>query len=104
MSFFHELNFPAERLSDFIERSIIEGVGISPERSLIYDDLDDDDFTVDPSCDIRTDRFDLAERLQHDVSSRAAQSVITPDVSSGFEVIMEPPAEPSHGVQAGEVP
>lgn len=102
--FYHELNFPAERLADFIARSVEEGVGITPERSLMYDEDDDNDFTVDPSCDIRTDRFDLAEHLQASVSSRSAQSIVTPDVPTVPEVIMEPSAEPSHGAQADEVP
>lgn len=57
---------PSEMLGDRLLRYQLEGVGPEAEIELSYDDLDDDDFTVDPSCDLRTDPSSEAEYAQNE--------------------------------------
>lgn len=101
---FHELR-PGELLCDKIARDLSQGVSPSADSVPSYDDLDDDDFTVDPYSDIRTDPFELVEHMQYTDSLKAASSLISPDFSSSSsdgEVIMEPSVEPSHGAQTDD--
>lgn len=71
-----------EPLSHTIARALEEGTGVSAEVTQIYDEPDTDE--VDPACDIRTDRFAVAEhaiyqRTAAAVMSDQAQRVATPE-------------------------
>lgn len=65
--------YPAERLCDRIWRDILNGVGAVLDQPVSYDD-DDSDF-VDPACNIKTDRFALAEELALTMERRAASAI-----------------------------
>lgn len=59
--------YPGERLCDVILRSRLENVSLDASAPLLFDDDGVDD--VDPSSDIRTDRFALAETAEHQRSA-----------------------------------
>lgn len=61
--------YPGEMLSDMIERALMNGVAPEMGAPLAYDE--DDAEGVDPSSDIRTYLFDIAENA---VEQRAAAS------------------------------
>lgn len=59
-----------------IARQLLQGVAPEVGAQVMYDeDLDSDDFTVDPQCDPRTDSFAYVEELGNTRSAiLAAQS------------------------------
>lgn len=76
---------PGVYLCDVIARSIENGVPLEASAPVTYDD--DESFVVDPSADIRSDRFAIAEKAQADFERAAARrmtdaaSSVTPEAA-----------------------
>lgn len=70
---------PGELLSDLIFRTIETGVGFAESNALSYDETDDG--VIDPSSDIRTDPFAVAEdaRNSFDVRRLMTEQAVVSD-------------------------
>lgn len=64
--------YPGELLSDTIARAMDNGVSPEMGAPVIYDE--DEEYGIDPDCDIRTDRFLIAEMAEHQRSAAEAMS------------------------------
>ncbi|QCS36901.1 hypothetical protein [Tortoise microvirus 22] len=87
--------YAGERLCDSLSRARLNGAPIDSSSSPFYDsDQADDDFSVDPITDIRTDRFALAESMlsEHPRSvaeqmTRSADGSSLPDSESSSVIV-----------------
>lgn len=80
--------YPSELLSDLIQRALDQGVSPEVTVSLMYDDADSLD--IDPDCDIRTDRFAIAEASERQRSAAKAMS----DAAAAATVVDPSPIPP----------
>lgn len=89
VSCFPSLDFPlyeGEMLKVTLARALMNGAPIDSSSEVFYDDEDDvdsDDFSVDPVTDIRTDRFAVAEHSLYD-SPRSTASHMTSQAESNI--------------------
>ncbi|UPW40935.1 hypothetical protein [Sigmofec virus UA08Rod_6079] len=98
--------YPGESLADVIEKALLNGVPGDLGSPVDYDDEDSSEFAVDPYCDIRTDRFLLAELAEHGRQAAQMMTDSANNVDTSKEVVSESGldsvASPSSGETVSE--
>lgn len=84
--------YEGEMLSSILRRAKETGFSDIDAASVSYDDLPDDDFTVDPTTDIRFNRFEHAEYLSVEHSRAAANALQESAIAAQASIVSDVPS------------